>query len=330
MSPRAKARLRRIVAGSPEVMVKITGRTRKGPAHLKAHLDYITRNGKIAAEAHDGRLIASRDDLRELHQDWVETNRRMARRRVPNGAESVNLILSMPPGTPADRVEAAAQSWARETFADTHDWLMARHDDNTHPHVHLTVRAVGYDGRRLAPGPATLQQWRTRFAQELRRLGVDAEATPRQARGIIPKSAPSPVYRIEKTGVVPHVRLNERQEVRTTITKPAAAPHWSWTIQQRQENIRAAYLAHAAALADGDAADRQLSRDIQRFVANQPVPLTRQQALAVELSAARGSRIDDPRRPEIGADRSPRVGERDRDREPTRPHPRRRPPEPTR
>jgi type IV secretion system T-DNA border endonuclease VirD2 len=54
-------------------------------------------------------------------------------------------------------------------------------------------------------------------------------------------------------------------------------------IQARQESIRWGYLGHAEMLARGDAADRQLARDIQPFVADMPVPLTRRQAMAVEL-----------------------------------------------
>ena len=76
-----------------------------------------------------------------------------------NAAQSVRLILPMPPGTPPDRIEAAARIWAREPFARSHDWTMAQHDDTDHSHVHATVRAVSHDGRRLAPGPAELQAW---------------------------------------------------------------------------------------------------------------------------------------------------------------------------
>jgi hypothetical protein len=36
-------------------------------------------------------------------------------------------------------------------------------------------------------------------------------------------------------------------------------------------------------LGQGDDADRQLARDIRRFVADMPVPLTRRQAMAIEL-----------------------------------------------
>lgn len=284
--PAAKDRLRRIVQRAPEAMVKLTGRSRGGSGHLKSHFDYITRNGKLTAETQDGEKITDRARLRDLHDDWLLANAAEARGRPSlNAAQSVALILSMPPGTPPDRVEAAARSWARETLGGRHDWIMARHDDTSHPHVHVTVRAVGYDGRRLAPGPEDLQTWRERFARELRRLGVEAEATPRQARGVVRKMPKAAVVGMERRGVEPRVRQRERKaaEREARAPKPAQPRDWSRDIQARQESIRRAYLGHADALDGGDAADRRLARDIRRFVADMPVPLTRRQALAVEL-----------------------------------------------
>ncbi|WP_374526201.1 relaxase/mobilization nuclease domain-containing protein [Sphingopyxis sp.] len=267
-------------------MVKVTGRSRGGSGHLKSHLDYITRNGKLQAETQDGEKITERARLRDLHDDWLLANAAEARGRPSlNAAQSVALILSMPPGTPPDRVEMAARSWARETLSGRHDWIMARHDDTKHPHVHVTVRAVGYDGRRLAPGPDDLQVWRERFARELRRLGIEAEATPRQARGVVRKMPKAAIAGMERRGVDPRVRQRERQaaEHEARAPKPAQPRDWSRDIQARQDSIRRAYLDHANALERGDAADRRLARDIRRFVADMPVALTRRQALAVEL-----------------------------------------------
>ncbi|BAU94180.1 MULTISPECIES: relaxase/mobilization nuclease domain-containing protein [Hyphomicrobiales] len=300
LSAAAKARLGRIVARAPEAMVKLTGRSRGGPTHLKAHLDYITRNGRLQAETQDGEKISDRARLRALHDDWLLANAAESRgRSTPNATQSVAFILSMPPGTPPDRVEAAARTWARETFAGTHDWLMARHDDTGHPHVHITVRAVGRDGRRLAPGPADLQQWRERFARELRRLGVEAEATPRQARGAIRKNRPSALQRSEQRGQEPRVRRAEREDVEREASgpKPSQPRDWSRDIQNRQESIRRAYLSHADILIRGDAADRQLARDIRRYVADMPVPLTRRQAMTLELRRVLDQRHDQEARP---------------------------------
>lgn len=286
LSAPSKVRLHRIVRKAPEVMVKITGRTRGRTGHLKSHLDYITRNGRIVSETQDGQRITDRAGLRAVHDDWLLANAAQSRGRGgANAAQSVSIILSMQPGTPPDKVEAAVRTWARETFGGQYDWLMARHDDTDHPHVHVAVRAVGHDGLRLAPGPADLQQWRERFARELRRLGVEAEATPRQARGHVPKAERLPVNKIKQRGLEPRVQKAQRQSSQREAHAPKPPPprDWSRDIQARQEAIRRAYLTHADELGQGDAADRQLARDIGRFVADMPVPLTRRQALAAEL-----------------------------------------------
>ena len=60
-------------------------------------------------------------------------------------------------------------------------------------------------------------------------------------------------------------------------------PAWSRRIQARQTAIQRAYLSHAEVLDRGDPAERELARDIRRFVAEMPVSLTRRQAMAVEL-----------------------------------------------
>ena len=91
--------------------------------------------------------------------------------------------------------------------------------------------------------------------------------------------------------------------IKTTRAKapPAERPEWNRTISARQAKSRDAYLAHAAELATGDADDRRLARDVERFVAEMPVTLTRHQALAVELlrvlereNGAAGAKVDGP------------------------------------
>ena len=202
-------------------MVKVTGRARGGAVGLKAHLDYITRNAKLSAETQNGTRIDNRHALRALTDDWLLANAVDARGRpLPDAAQSVSVISSMPPGSPADRVESAARTWAKDTFGTRHDWLMVRHDDTDHPHVHVSIKAVGPDRLRLAPNRTDLQNWRATFAKELRRLGVEAEATPRQARGAVRKATKAPIEQMERRGVEPKVRKAERQ----TAEREAKAP----------------------------------------------------------------------------------------------------------
>ena len=91
---------------------------------------------------------------------------------------SLSIILSMPAGTDPGRVHDAARSFASTLFADRHPYVFALHTDEPHPHVHLTVRAMGRDGERLNPRKADLQLWRETFAAALRDRGVEAEADP--------------------------------------------------------------------------------------------------------------------------------------------------------
>ena len=181
LTPAMRAKLERIVKRAPEVMVKITGRT-KSVEHLKSHLEYITRNGELAGETEQGALLVGRVGLKDLQSRWAD-DAALDNRRRRDGSLSVNVILSMPAGTDAAAVKDAARAFAIETFGHNHDYVFVQHLEDKHPHVHLTVRSLGHDGKRLNPRKADLQVWRERFAGELRLRGIAAEATPRRTRG---------------------------------------------------------------------------------------------------------------------------------------------------
>lgn len=184
-APDVRARLTRIVNRAPEVMVKVTGRTRD-PGHLRAHLDYISRNGELELEDRDGSILEGRREVKDLADDWSALALTDSRRRT-NTPFSVSVVLSMPANSDAVNVRDAARAFARETFADRFDYVFALHTDAGHPHVHLAVRALGDHGERLNPHRADLEAWRQTFAQALRDRGVEAEATPRRARGVTRK-----------------------------------------------------------------------------------------------------------------------------------------------
>ena len=108
------------------------------------------------------------------------------------------MIFSMPAGTPPDKVLAAVQTFAREEFGAKHRYAMVLHTDERHPHVHMVVRAMGYDGQRLNVRKATLRGWRQQFARHLRDLGVPANATERAIRGVTTPQKKDGIYRAER------------------------------------------------------------------------------------------------------------------------------------
>ena len=94
-----------------------------------------------------------------------------------------NLIFSMPPGTPPKKVMQSVRKLVTEEFALKHRYAMALHVDDDHPHVHVVVKAVSEQGVRLNIRKADLRRWRKAFAENLRELGVAANATERAVRG---------------------------------------------------------------------------------------------------------------------------------------------------
>src|SRR4029077_11458090 len=93
------------------------------------------------------------------------------------------LMFSMPAGNPPLRVLAAGRNFSREEVGAKHRYAMVLHTDEPHPHVHMVVKALSEDGKRLNIRKATLREWRREFARHLREQGVAANATARAARG---------------------------------------------------------------------------------------------------------------------------------------------------
>lgn len=303
-----RARLIRLVRRAPEVMVKVTGRTRD-PAHLRAHLAYITRNGELELEGPDGWRL-DRQKVRDLGDEWSAAALADSHWRA-NTPFSLSLVLSMPQGVQAGRVRDAAQAFAAEAFGERFDYGFVLHTDADHPHVHLTVRCLGYGGERLNPKKADLEAWRQGFAAELRERGVAAEATPRRARGVTRKSERAPVRRLrERTlfgkgapGLV--MRGAYQAAARAAFGAKTEAPAWEQALVKRQRQIRALYLGQARLLqTSGDPQDRGLGRAVEAFVRDLPAPDTQRLALARELRAANRALRSKPPERERAKDRS--------------------------
>jgi hypothetical protein len=183
--------IKRTVARTPEVMVKVSGGGRDVGA-VGAHLRYIDRHGKLPMETDEGLSLQGRGVAQEISDDWqLDLCRSQYRPQPLEGQRDTrpklvhNIVLSMPAGTPSEKVLAAARVFARENFALQHRYAMVLHTDQAHPHVHLVVKCEHeFDpGKRLYIRKETLRRWREQFAELMREQGVAANGTPRQVRG---------------------------------------------------------------------------------------------------------------------------------------------------
>ena len=189
------AQIQRTVGRAPEVMVKVSGGGRD-VGGVEAHLRYIGRHGKLQLETDEGLAPQGRGAAKEITADWqLALCRSQYKPKPAPGQKDTraklvhNIVLSMPAGTPPDKVRAAARVFARENFALQYRYAMVLHTDQPHPHVHLVVKCEHEfePGQRLYIRKDTLRQWREQFAALMREHGVAANATPRQVRGQIRK-----------------------------------------------------------------------------------------------------------------------------------------------
>lgn len=197
----------RTVDRVPEVMVKISGGG-KNMGSIKAHIAYISRNGSIELEDERGQLSVGKGGIQDVCFSW-EKGRVGIPTHGEKRREAFNIVLSMPPGTDRQSVKEAARQFAVDQFKK-HQYVFVAHDDEKHPHVHVAVKAVDCDGKRLNPRKSDLQLWRESFAGKLRDQGVMANATPRKARGINRKSDKQSKYHMKsRLGVSHHEKIKE-------------------------------------------------------------------------------------------------------------------------
>jgi Relaxase/Mobilisation nuclease domain len=279
----------RTVRRVPEVVVKVSGgaRTVRGVA---AHLDYIGREGRGEVQTDDGDRLQGRSFEKALLDDWdldLDEHRRHTQRAIAAGRKPPklvhNIVFSMPKGMPPEKVLRAVQVFAREKFALKHRYAMALHVDQGHPHVHMVVKAVSDQGARLCIRPHTLREWRRDFAQYLRDLGVEANATERGVRGESRTSKHDGIRRAALRNTSKHMR--QRVEiVARELNKGGLRPDPG---KSRLIETRHAVVEGWRGLAD--ILERQhhhtLAAKIRLFIQEMPRPRTEKEYLAEALSS---------------------------------------------
>lgn len=270
----------RLTARTPEVMVRISGKA-KGAKHVEAHLRYTTRNGELDAEDENGQLVIGRRMVKETASTWMEGT---ALNRRRNSRDTVNLVLSMPTGTDRGKLHDAARLFGQCTFGGAYAYLLVRHDDTDHPHCHLTVRSLGFDGHRLNPVRDDLQAWRETFARACREMGIAAEATPRRARGVVRKPQQQSIRhadRDKKTGPRSVVQKAKAREALASVLQPGAEETlWDRAIQSHRKRLTETWTHVATAMElTGSTSAAALAEQIRQFARTLPPIETERQEL---------------------------------------------------
>jgi hypothetical protein len=278
-------------------MVKVLNRGATNLGAVGRHFSYLSRKGKLDLQTDDGQRVTGKGSEQTLLDDWDldldETRRtadlRSGRHKTPRLVHK--LVFSMPPGTSSEKVLEAVKNLTREQFALKHRYAMVLHTDEPHPHVHVVVKAMGEDGKRLNIRKDTLRTWRREFARHLRDLGVTANATDRVVRGITRPQKIDGIFRADQRGGSTHMD----SRVATVVHELA---HGGLKVEPARDQLLATRLAVvrgwvAVAQTLETQQESDLAAAVRRFVREMPAPMTEKQWIAAQLSEDRMSR-DEP------------------------------------
>lgn len=288
-SPTQLAQIARTVRRTPEVMVKVTGGGKSSGA-VAAHFAYISRKGELEIETDDGQRVTGKEDTKALLKDWhldlIAGQYRWNATTAPDARRVKlvhNIVFSMPPPTPPEKVLAAAKHFAQEKFGLQHRYAMVLHTDQPNPHVHMVVKAESELGHRLHIDKPMLRQWREDFAQAMREQGVEANATPRVVRGRNRGKTPDAIYRAQQRG--------ESRALRERVTSVAQELARTRTVRDpgrdRLVNSRKALIAGWTKIAETLDAQGEigLAGDVRYFAKTLPRVLTDRERIASQIVA---------------------------------------------
>ena len=289
----------RTVRRTPEVMVKVSGgaRTVRG---VGQHVDYIGREGELGVDTDDEERLQGEGFEKALLRDWcLDLDAKQAQalysgtpgRKTPKLVH--NIVLSMPTGTPPDKLAKAVRKFAQEQFALTHRYAMALHTDQGNPHVHLVVKAMSEQGERLNIRKATLREWRQEFARHLREQGIAANATERAVRGRTQASKPDGLYRASQRRESTYWRELAESVARELQNGNMRAEPGKAKLLQTRQDVEHGWQAISRMLERGG--QSALAAEVNRYVERMPPPRTEKERIADQLRGnVRSKAIDGP------------------------------------
>lgn len=117
--------------------------------------------------------------------------------RLPRNA--MKMMLSSPEGTDPNKVKMAAEAFAKDAFGDQgYSFLYALHTDTSNPHLHLIVKMVNEEGKRLSTDKPDLYRWRELWAEKCQEQGIDVVAVPNYMRGVSSGKVPNAAYHADR------------------------------------------------------------------------------------------------------------------------------------
>lgn len=263
INKRSKGDMLRTASKLPQAILKISGYC-KGKTHGQKHISYITRHGKLELYTSDGSVLKGLTAQKELINDWSND---FGTRK--NSRDVAKIVLSSPENSCPNKLKNAVDNFLKNEFGETNEYAYALHTDTKKPHVHVVIKMVSYQGKKIDPRKNYIEKIRRGFAKCCRNEGILVEASRRYERGIAGKSKNTPVkqMRLNKHKNIEHdKRLNDQVYNKSNENnKLAVVPDRNKII--REEYIKAAIELHEKSLkADNNIMQTKLRKSAETLL----------------------------------------------------------------
>jgi hypothetical protein len=178
-------------------------------------------------------------------------------------------------------VQAAVKNFAGEEFGLRHRYAMVLHTDEPHPHVHMVLKAVSGQGKRLHIRKAALRHWRQEFARHLQLLGVEANATARAVRAETRTPRLDGIYRAAMRGDSVQIRTGAVAAASEILQGDSASGPGKAKLLETRKEVERGWRAVGEILVSEGYED--LAAQVRRFAAQMSPPRTDSEVLAFEL-----------------------------------------------
>ena len=156
-------------------------------------IDYVTRSEKEEGKEpiefeHDGEALKGEKEAKAVYDEWKEDFEKAKRGAQRKTRHVTHIVLSANcdnTDANAKRVYAAAQKLAENELGKRgHKYILVMHRDTKNPHVHVVVNNYNREknGKKLRLNKPELFAMRTHFAENLKEMGIEQQATMRKDR----------------------------------------------------------------------------------------------------------------------------------------------------
>lgn len=193
-------------------VVKVTSGGATGYKSLIAHIDYISRNGKVKLITSDKSVFLGAKGVLQVKREMIATNDKLRYENDFNKTkQTYNMVFSMHDvkAKDYDKFIDAVHETLRDCYKNNY-FVMALHEDTNHQHIHVSLsKRDTVTGKNIHLNKEALQTLKHKFSKKMIEKGFEVKLESKQRsfkRSLInpEKIKPTGVFELDECGRAPY------------------------------------------------------------------------------------------------------------------------------